>query len=105
MDKKEIIINNVNVAECEFLRKCVIPDNEGCAVDDSLCCDVGNCYYKQLQLANQKIDRLENLLIKRLNVYQRQKKKLEQIMEIVKNNQFCQQLIDIKNIIQESKEQ
>lgn len=101
MNKEEIIINDIDVAECEFLRYCVVPDNEGCKIDDSLCCDVGNCYYKQLQSAKQKIERLENLLIKRLNAYQNQKKKLEQINEIVKKYQFCQQLIDIKKIIDE----
>ena len=56
---KEIIIDGVNVAECEFLRKCVIPDNEGCAIDDSLCCDVGNCYFKQLQRLKQENEELK----------------------------------------------
>lgn len=51
---EEIIIDGVNVAGCEFLRHCVIPDNEGCKIDDSLCCDVGNCYYKQLKRLEQK---------------------------------------------------
>ena len=56
---EEIIIDGVNVAGCEFLRKCVIPDNEGCKIDDSLCCDVGNCYYKQLQKEKQKNEKLQ----------------------------------------------
>lgn len=56
---EEIIIDGVNVAECEFLRHCVIPDNEGCKIDDSLCCDVGNCYYKQLQRAKAENEKLK----------------------------------------------
>ena len=56
---KEIYIDGVNVAGCEFLRKCVIPDNEGCKIDDSLCCDVGNCYYKQLQRLKQENEELK----------------------------------------------
>ena len=59
MEKKEVIIDGVNVAGCEFLRKCVIPDNEGCKIDDSLCCDVGNCYFKQLQRAKEENARLK----------------------------------------------
>ena len=51
---EEIIIDDVNVSECEFLRNCIIPDNYGCKIDDSLCCDVGNCYYKQLQRLKQE---------------------------------------------------
>lgn len=62
-------INGIDVSECEFLRKCVIPDNEGCKIDDSLCCEVGNCYFKQLQRLKQEnkelkkeIDNLNELL-------------------------------------------
>ena len=54
-----IIIDGVNVAECEFLRKCVIPDNEGCSVDDSLCCDVGNCYFKKLKRLEKENEELK----------------------------------------------
>mgnify|MGYP003294845096 CR=1 FL=1 len=107
---EEIIIDKVNVAECKYLI-CDSLNNCECKAECTIYpetviyddCRGINCYFKQLQLANKKIDRLENLLIKRINVYQRQKKKLEQIMEIVKNNQFCQQVIDIKNIILESR--
>ena len=28
--------------------------NYGCKIDDSLCCDVGNCYYKQLKRLEQE---------------------------------------------------
>ena len=59
MTDKQIIIDRVDVAECEFLRNCIIPDNYGCKVDDSLCCDVGNCYYKQLKCKEQECKRLK----------------------------------------------
>ena len=102
---ESIIIDNVNVAECEYwsgskLGYC----NIGLWANDGthICECESNCYFKQLQRAKQKIERLENLLIKRLNAYQNQKKKLEQISEIIKEYQFCQQLIDIKNIIKRS---
>ena len=54
MNKQKITIDGVDVAECEFLRNCVILDNYGCKIDDSLCCDVGNCYYKQLKRLEKK---------------------------------------------------
>lgn len=56
---EEITIDGVNVAGCEFLRNFIIPDNYGCKIDDSLCCDVGNCYYKQLQRLKQENEKLK----------------------------------------------
>lgn len=56
---KEIIIDGVDVAKCEFLRNCIIPDNYGCKIDDSLCCDVDNCYYKQLKRLEQQNEKLK----------------------------------------------
>ena len=54
----EIIIDDIDVSGCEFLRNCIIPDNYGCKIDDSLCCDVGNCYYKQLKRKEQEYEEL-----------------------------------------------
>ena len=51
---EKIIIDGVNVSECKFLRRCIIPDNEGCKIDDSLCCDVGNCHFKQRKRLEQE---------------------------------------------------
>lgn len=109
--ENEVIIDGVNVTECNKycktdnyneLNKCWSDISEryrDCKPKDYQCCFYVEQIEKQLQRAKQKIERLENLLIKRLNAYQNQKKKLEQISEIVKEYQFCQQLIDIKNII------
>ena len=58
MENKEMIIDGCNVSGCEFLRKCIIPDNYGCKIDDSLCCDVSDCYYKQLKHKEQVCKKL-----------------------------------------------
>jgi len=63
MTNKEIIIDGCDVSGCEFLRNCIIPDNYGCKIDDSLCCDVGNCYYKQLKRKEQECEELKEQLI------------------------------------------
>ena len=58
MTNKQIIIDSVDVSGCEFLRNCIIPDNYGCKIDDSLCCDVGNCYYKQFKRKEQECQQI-----------------------------------------------
>jgi len=63
MTDKQIIIDGCDVSGCEFLRNCIIPDNYGCKIDDSLCCDVGNCYYKQLKRKEQECEELKEQLI------------------------------------------
>lgn len=62
MTDKQIIIDGCDVSGCEFLRNCIIPDNYGCKIDDSLCCDVGNCYYKQLKRKEQECEELKKFL-------------------------------------------
>lgn len=64
MENKEIIVDGVDVSGCEFLRNCIIPDNYGCKIDDSLCCDVTNCYYKQLKRKEQECEKLKKELHK-----------------------------------------
>ena len=93
--KEEIIINDVNVAECEFLRHCVIPDNEGCKIDDSLCCDVGNCYYKQikrLQEENEELKKYQYTQEDLQSEIEKRQKALEEIRDIAKeatNSKDC----------------
>lgn len=48
MTNKKIICNGVDVSKCKQHRKCILPDNIGCKIDDMLCCDKPNCEYKQL---------------------------------------------------------
>lgn len=81
----ETIINGIDVSECEFLRKCVIPDNEGCAVDDSLCCDVGNCYFKQLkrlQEENEGLKSLNDFNVQKIEVLQEENEKQKEQLNI-----------------------
>lgn len=102
-EKEEIIINDVNVAECEFLRHCVIPDNEGCKIDDSLCCDVGNCYYKQLQKLkeeNQKLTETCESLLKIQYVLANSCKKYSHCLEEIKAYcKSCEYGLDAQKII------
>lgn len=63
MTNKEIIIDGVNVSECEFLWKEKLPKkvcNNG-----NLDCDCNsnpNCYYKQLKRKEQALDEIEKYL-------------------------------------------
>ena len=61
MDDKQIIINGVDVSDCEYLGlykeykfKC-----GGCYLVD--CSNNPNCYYKQLMRANQKLDKIKKV--------------------------------------------
>lgn len=58
----EIIIHGVDVSECEYLRKCILPDNIGCKIDDFLCHDKPNCYFKQLARKTQECEELKKEL-------------------------------------------
>ena len=54
-DKEQVIIDGVDVSKCKHHRKCILPDNIGCKIDDFLCCDKPNCDYKQLQRKEQEL--------------------------------------------------
>lgn len=58
-DKEEIIIDGIDVSGCEHHRKCILPDNIGCKIDDFLCCDKPNCDYKQLARKTQECESLK----------------------------------------------
>lgn len=61
MSKEEpIIIDGVDVSECKHHRKCILPDNIGCKIDDFLCCDKPNCYFKQLIRKTQECEALKS---------------------------------------------
>ena len=59
MDKEQIIIDGIDVSGCEHHRKCILPDNIGCKIDDFLCCDKPNCDYKQLARKTQECESLK----------------------------------------------
>lgn len=58
-DKEQIMIDGVDVSKCKQHRKCILPDNIGCKIDDMLCCDKPNCEYKQLQRKEQECEELK----------------------------------------------
>ena len=60
-DKEEIMIDGIDVSGCEHHRKCILPDNIGCKIDDFLCCDKPNCNYKQLVRKTQECEKLSIL--------------------------------------------
>ena len=61
-DKEQIMIDGVDVSKCKQHRKCILPDNIGCKIDDMLCCDKPNCEYKQLQRKNAECEKYEQAL-------------------------------------------
>lgn len=58
-DKELIIIDGVDVSGCKHHRKCILPDNIGCEIDDFLCCDKPNCDYKQLVRKTQECEQIK----------------------------------------------
>lgn len=61
-DKEQIMINGVDVSKCKHHRKYILPDNIGCKIDDFLCCDNPNCYFKQLAHSEARAKELEEKL-------------------------------------------
>ena len=62
-DKEQIINDGVDVGGCEHHRKCILPDNIGCKIDDFLCCDKPNCYFKQLVRKTQECEKYKKRAI------------------------------------------
>lgn len=63
MTDKQTIIDGGDVSKCKHHRKCILPDNIGCKIDDFLCCDKPNCYFKQLAHKTQECKKLNNKII------------------------------------------
>ena len=69
MTDKQIIIDGVDVADCEHINacdkkmKCVILQDDVCETNPY--CEGFNCYYKQLKRKEQECERLEEEAIKR----------------------------------------
>ena len=56
------MINNINVADCEFrgyCNICKLKSGSNCPTD---CKDNPNCYYKQLKRAEQKLEKIKEYL-------------------------------------------
>ena len=94
MDKEQIIIDGIDVSGCEHHRKCILPDNIGCKIDDFLCCDKPNCYFKQLQkekfenLNNrQMVESAENLIYENSELIKNLEEKKQECEELKEENQ------------------
>lgn len=61
VDEKPIIIDGIDVSKCKYHRKCVLPDNIGCKIDDFLCCDKPNCLFKQLARYRKALEKIEEV--------------------------------------------
>ena len=71
MDEQKIIINNVDVSECEFFEECEIKiDDSECLAHSRHyyegtfydCCDEHpNCYFKQLKRKEQKLEKIKKV--------------------------------------------
>lgn len=68
MTDKKIIIDGVNVAECEYHSS--TPNNELCYMKGNKCGDNPNCYYKQLQRKEQECEKWEWIRLYRSIVYE-----------------------------------
>lgn len=87
-----IIIDGVNVAECENLRKCITPNNETCTIDNSFCNGNKNCYFKQLK----RLEKENEELIAQLSCFYRKK-------EYIRLLKYKQTLEEIRDVLCEGK--
>ena len=105
MAGKQIIIDGVDVSECENLMQGIVPF--GCMEDRKTCSCMNNpnCLYKQLKRKEEECEELK----KRLESFQKDYSKLYQVVENkgyikeldqlkIENNQFKQTLAEIKEI-------
>lgn len=92
-DKKEIIIDGVDVSGCEYYAQgiCNIPDV--IETYDS-CIDKGACYFKQLQRKEKECEEVSNEIVE-LNV------KYETVVNLAKKNadanEYCLQELEKEN--------
>ena len=92
MDKQKIMIDNVDVSECEFFEECEIKiDNSECLAHSRHfyegafydCCDEHpDCYYKQLQREKQDSQEARDTAIKEFNRAEKLSQTLTDIRKI-----------------------
>lgn len=61
MTENKLIINGVNVSDCEYLglyKECKVKSGSCCPVN---CSDNPNCYYKQLVQTEHKLDKIKKV--------------------------------------------
>lgn len=67
IDEEKIIIDGVNVSKCEYVCNTAF-GNIGCKLpfnEEIHCCNIPNCYYKQLQRKEQECEELKKQLMQK----------------------------------------
>ena len=104
----EIIIDGVDVSECEYINccdkktKCIILQNDICT--DSQYCKGCNCYYKQLKQVEKENEQLKEVAAKRLideGFFISTLNKLRKIIDkkLEKENKLTNALQEIKTLV------
>ena len=99
MTDKQIIIDGVDVAECEYFNRF-----RSICHNKNLCCDCKenpNCYYKQLKRKEQKCEQLKAEFDKKELIFAGIETSNRILIE--KNNKLKQTLIDIIRFLKEDK--
>ena len=94
MNEQKIIINNVDVSECEFFEECEIEINDSECLAHSRhfyegtfydCCDEHpDCYFKQLKIKEKECEQLTNKLNSNIERMNEQNEKLHNEIQTIK---------------------
>ena len=94
MDEQKIIINNVDVSECEFFEECEIKINDSECLAHSRhfyegtfydCCDEHpDCYFKQLKIKEKECEQLRNKLNSNIERMNEQNEKLHNEIQAIR---------------------
>ena len=94
MNEQKIIINNVDVSECEFFEECEIKiDDSECLAHSrhfyegtfyDCCAEHPDCYYKQLKRKEQECEQLRNKLNSSIERMNAQNEKLHNEIQTIK---------------------
>lgn len=98
-DKEQIIINGIDVSECEYVCNTAF-GNIGCKLpfnEEIYCCNISNCYFKQLARKTQECEELK----KELNGSEKWRIKAESLNEKLElnNGRYLKALEEIEKVI------
>ena len=94
MDEQKIMIDNVDVSECEFFEECEIKINDSECLAHSRhfyegtfydCCDEHpDCYFKQLKIKEKECEQLRNKLNSNIEKMNEQNEKLHNEIQAIR---------------------
>ena len=94
MDEQKIMIDNVDISECEFFEECEIKiDDSECLAHSrhfyegtfyDCCAEHPDCYYKQLKRKEQECEQLRNKLNSSIERMNAQNEKLHNEIQTIK---------------------